>query len=51
MAAVIRNALSLLVVVLGTGTAILGHLYYDETRAKSGIEIQIDENGLTMEEK
>jgi hypothetical protein len=46
-----RNALSLLVVALGTGIAILGYLYYEETRAKSGIEIQIDENGLSVEEK
>lgn len=46
-----RNALSMLVVALGIGIAVLGYLYYEETRAKSGIEIQIDENGLTMEEK
>lgn len=46
-----RNALFLLVGVLGVGIAILGYLYYDETRARSGIEIKIDENGLSMEEK
>ncbi len=46
-----RNALFLLVGVLGIGVAVLGYLYYQETRARSGIEIQIDENGLSMEEK
>lgn len=46
-----RNALFLLVGALGIGIAVLGYLYYEETRSRSGIEIQIDENGLTMEEK
>lgn len=46
-----RNALAILVAVLGVGIAVLGYLYYEETRARSGIEIQIDENGLKMEQK
>lgn len=46
-----RNALFLLVGAMGIGIAVLGYLYYEETRARSGIEIKIDENGLTMEEK
>ncbi|MBD1204424.1 MAG: hypothetical protein O9292_09630 [Rhodobacteraceae bacterium] len=46
-----RNALALLVAVLFVGIAVLGYLYYEETRARSGIEIQIDEDGITMEEK
>lgn len=46
-----RNALFLLVGVLGIGVAVLGYLYYQETRARSGIDIQIDGNGLSVEEK
>ena len=46
-----RNALALLVAVLCVGIAVLGYRYYEETRAGSGIEIQINENGVTMEEK
>lgn len=45
------DALAILVAVLGVGIAVLGYLYYEEARARSGIEIQIDENGLKMEQK
>ncbi len=46
-----RNALFLLIGALGVCIAVLGYLYYQETRAHSSIEIQIDGNGLSMEEK
>lgn len=46
-----RNTLLLLVVLLGVGITVIGYLYYQETRTRSGIEIQIDEHGLTMEQK
>jgi|LauGreDrversion4_2_1035121.scaffolds.fasta_scaffold262356_3 hypothetical protein len=46
------SSVSYLVIGLLTlGIAVIGYLYYDETRSRSGIEIQIDENGVTMEEK
>jgi hypothetical protein len=43
--------MSLLAGVLAIAVVVLGYLYYQETRSRSGIEIQIDEHGVTMEEK
>lgn len=37
--------------VLAIAVVVLGYLYYQETRSRSGIEIQTDEHGVTMEEK
>lgn len=46
-----RNAPVLLVGLMGLAIAVLGCLYHQETRARSGIEIEINEHGLTMQEK
>jgi len=42
-----RNMLYLLIGLLIAGVAIVGYLYYQESR--SGIEIEIGEDGLTIE--
>jgi hypothetical protein len=46
-----RNALYLLIGLLAAGVIVVGYLYYEETRSQSGIEIEIDEHGITIEEK
>jgi hypothetical protein len=45
-----RNALNLIFVALGVVAVILGYLLYQE-RQKSGIEINIGEGGVSIEEK
>lgn len=46
------SSVSYLVIgLLTVGIAVIGYLYYDETRSRSGIDIQIDEHGVTLEEK
>lgn len=45
-----RDGLYVLLGVLVVGIAVLGYLYYEETRSRGGIDIQIDDNGITMEE-
>ena len=46
-----RNMLNILVGILVLVIVVIGYLYYEETRARSGVEIKIDEHGVTMEEK
>lgn len=46
-----RNTLYLLIGLLAASVIVVGYLYYEETRSKSGIEIEIDEHGITIEEK
>ena len=46
-----RNALYLLIGLLAAGVIGIGYLYYEESRSQSGIEIEIDEHGITIEEK
>lgn len=46
-----RNTLYLLIGLLAAGVIVVGYLYYEETRSQSGIEIEIDEHGITIEEK
>ena len=45
-----RDGLYVLLGVLVIGIAVLGYLYYQETRSRGGIDIQIDDSGITMEE-
>lgn len=46
-----NNRVSYLVIGLLTiGIVVIGYLYYDETRSRSGIDIQIDGHGVTLEE-
>jgi len=42
-----RNTLYLVVGLLAAGIAVLGYLYYQESR--SGVSIQLDDRGLTIE--
>ena len=42
-----RNMLYLLIGLLIAGVAVVGYLYYQESR--SGVEIEIGEDGLTIE--
>ena len=46
-----RNALYLFIGLLATGVVVTGYLYYDESRTQTGIEIEIGEHGITIEEK
>lgn len=45
-----RNALHLVFGALGVAIVILGYLLYQE-RQKTGIEINIDKGGVSIEEK
>ena len=42
-----RNALYLVIGLLIAGVAVVGYLYYQESR--TGIDIEIGEDGLTIE--
>lgn len=42
-----RNVIYLLIGLLAVGVAVLGYLYYQESR--SGIDIEISEHGVTIE--
>ena len=46
-----RNALYLVIGLLAAGVIAVGYLYYQENQKRSGIEIQIGEHGVTIEEK
>ena len=42
-----RNSLYLVIALLAAGIAIVGYLYYQESRSR--IDIEIGEHGLTIE--
>lgn len=44
-----RNALYLVIGLLAAGVLVVGYLYYQESR--SGIEIEIGEHGISIEER
>jgi hypothetical protein len=46
-----RNALYLVIGLLAAGVLVVGYLYYEENRSRSGIEIEIGEHGVSIEEK
>ncbi len=46
-----RNALYLVIGLLAAGVIVAGYLYYEESRTRTGIEIEIGEHGITIEEK
>jgi len=46
-----RNALYLVIGLLAAGVLVVGYLYYQENRSRSGIEIKIGEHGVSIEEK
>ena len=46
-----RNALYLVIVLLAAGVLAVGYLYFQENQKPSGIEIEIGEHGVTIEEK
>jgi hypothetical protein len=46
-----RNALYLVIGLLAAGVIFTGYLYYEESRTPTGIEIEIGEDGITIEEK
>lgn len=50
MILVSRNTLYLLIGLLAASVIVVGYLYYEETRSQSGIEIEIGEHGITIEE-
>lgn len=46
-----RNPLYLVIALLAAGILVVGYLYYQESRRASGIEIEIGEHGVSIEEK
>ena len=46
-----RNALYLVIGLLAAGFLVVGYLYFQENRSRSGIEIEIGEHGVSIEEK
>lgn len=46
-----RNALYLVIGLLAAGILVVGYLYYQESRSRSGIEIEIGEHGVSIEER
>ncbi len=46
-----RTALYLVVGLLAAGIIVIGYLYYEESRAPTGIEIEIGRDGIKIEEK
>ena len=45
-----RNTLYLVIGLLAVGVIVVGYLYYEESRKRTGIEIEIGEHGITIEE-
>jgi hypothetical protein len=45
-----RNTLYLVIGLLAVGVIVVGYLYYEESRQRTGIEIEIGEHGITIEE-
>lgn len=46
-----RNALYLIIGLLAVGVLVVGYIYYEESRSRSGIEIEIGEHGVSIEER
>jgi hypothetical protein len=46
-----RKALYLVIGLLAAGVLVVGYLYYQESRSRSGIEIEIGEHGVSIEER
>jgi hypothetical protein len=46
-----RNVLYAVIGVLAVGAVVLGYQLYQEQQTKSGIEINIGETGISVEEK
>lgn len=46
-----RNALYLVIGLLAAGVLVVGYLYYQESQSRSGIEIEIGEHGVSIEER
>lgn len=45
-----RNSLYLVIVLLGVGLAVAGYLYWQESKSGVGINIEIGEHGIKIEE-
>ncbi len=45
-----RNTLYLVIGLLAAVVIVVGYLYYEESRKGTGIEIEIGEQGITIEE-
>ena len=45
-----RNTLYLVIGLLAAVITIVGYLYYEESRKRTGIKIEIGEQGITIEE-
>jgi hypothetical protein len=46
-----RNRLYLIIGALAVATVVLGYLYYQERQKTTGIEINVDKSGISIEEK
>jgi hypothetical protein len=46
-----RNHLYLIIGVLAVATVVLSYLFYQERQKTTGIEINVDKSGISIEEK
>lgn len=46
-----RNTLSIIIVALAIGVAIIGTMLYQDRQQSSGVEIKIEKDGISIEEK
>ena len=46
-----RNRLYLIIGALAIATVVLSYLYYQERQKTTGIEINVDESGISIEQK
>jgi hypothetical protein len=46
-----RNRLFLIIGALAVATVVLGYLFYQERQKTTGIEINVDKSGISIEEK
>jgi len=46
-----RNRLYLIISALAVAIVVLGYLFYQERQKTTGIEINVDESGISIEQK
>lgn len=45
-----RNRLQIVIAVLAVAVLLLGYLYYQERQKRTGIEINLDKSGISIEQ-
>ena len=46
-----RNILYLIIVLLVVAVSVLGYFYYQEQKTTSGVDITVDDQGLSIQKK